>query len=116
MDEILTSFEAENQNQPPPAPSQDGTKLGDAAGPRAPAGRPNGRRAGAMSRQGRGGVKTDGVRVCCAGVEEEGKGSDVGAGGDDVEVGGDADADAANEEDELMWWCWDGKLEGLSDL
>lgn len=60
---------------------------------------------GEKRRAGKGRVKTDGVRVSCRGAEED---TDAGTA---VCKEGEEDT-----EDEMIWWCWDGKLEGLSEL
>jgi hypothetical protein len=53
-------------------------------------------------------VKTEGVKVSCRGSVEE---RQHGAGEEDV-----WEREGEDPLDEMIWWCWDGKLEGLSDL
>ena len=49
-------------------------------------------------------VKTDGVRVCCRGAQEDKPAEDL------------VEEQKVDEQDELIWWSWDGKLEGLAEL
>ena len=73
-------------------------------------------------RKGPGGVKTDYVRVCsrassdtkrnAAHVDESPVRNDGGEDGDASDEGDEG----AGHEDEMIWWSWDGKLEGFTDL
>jgi hypothetical protein len=68
--------------------------------------------AGGRKKNGKGKVKVEGVWVRCLG-------SDAGA---DTEIreeqweDGESDDDGEDDEqDEMIWWCWDGKIVGFSD-
>lgn len=70
----------------------------------------------------KGGVKTEGVWIGCDGVPRTRHSIGVvhGPAGDTsmAEDGGsrtDAEADVGHEEDEMIWWAWDGKLLGFSE-
>ena len=49
-------------------------------------------------------VKTDGVRVCCRGAQEDKPAEDL------------VEEQRVDEQDELIWWSWDGKLAVLAEL
>lgn len=51
------------------------------------------------------GVKTEGVWVGC-------RGSGV---SDSVRIGEGAEGEEIEEEDEMIWWVWDGKIVGFAD-
>lgn len=74
----------------------------------------------------KGGVKTEGVWIGCDGVRRTRHFIDAGRRPDvDLTVEGEtaagevprmeAEGGVVDEEDEMIWWAWDGKLVGFSE-